>query len=386
MWLVAGVAFISYATHADLSRVLVAITTPLIIVGTLLGRFSARKMLHRRVQRGRVIYRVVVAGSRQEVRDLVRHMRSAKHVGFSVIGACVPGRLRAIDLPDGSVPVIGQLGVIAEVALDAGADTIAIAGTSMISNLALRRLSWQLEGTGAQLVVAPAIRDIAGPRIQIWPLAGLPLLHVQESQFTGWKRLVKGMLDRSLAVAIILLLSPVLLGIALAIRVTSDGPVLFRQVRVGRLGTEFVLWKFRTMRVGAELELEGLLDQNKHGDDGPMFKMRWDPRVTPLGRWLRRYSLDELPQLWNVIRGSMSLVGPRPPLPSETAQYARDVHRRLLVKPGITGLWQVSGRADLPWIEAVRLDLYYVENWSVVMDLALLWRTVATVVRRNGAY
>jgi exopolysaccharide biosynthesis polyprenyl glycosylphosphotransferase len=328
---------------------------------------------------------VVVAGSRQEVRDLVRHMRSASHVGFSVIGACVPGRPRCVDVPDGQVPVVGSLGVVAEAALDVGADTIAIAGTSMISNMALRRLSWQLEGTGTQLVIAPAIRDIAGPRIQIWPLAGLPLLHVQEPQFTGSKRLIKGALDRSLAVVLALLLSPLLLGIAVASRVTSGGPVLFRQVRVGRLGKEFVLWKFRTMRQGAEGELPDLLAHNLH-QDGPLFKVRWDPRITDLGRLLRRFSLDELPQLWNVIQGSMSLVGPRPPLPSERAQYAGDVHRRLLVKPGMTGLWQVSGRSDLPWMETVRLDLYYVENWSVVMDLALMWRTVNSVLRRSGAY
>jgi lipopolysaccharide/colanic/teichoic acid biosynthesis glycosyltransferase len=160
--------------------------------------------------------------------------------------------------------------------------------------------------------------------------------------------------------------------------------VLFRQVRVGQEGRQFVLWKFRTMRVGAEMERTALLATNEH--DGPLFKIRSDPRVTSVGRWLRRHSLDELPQLWNVVTGSMSLVGPRPPLPAEAEQYPDDVQRRLLVKPGMTGLWQVSGRADLSWEETVRLDLYYVENWSVALDAQLLWKTVSIVLGGAGGY
>jgi lipopolysaccharide/colanic/teichoic acid biosynthesis glycosyltransferase len=183
---------------------------------------------------------------------------------------------------------------------------------------------------------------------------------------------------------LLLLLSPLLLGVVLAIRLGDHGPILFPQVRIGHLGRGFVLWKFRTMRVGAEHEREALLALNEH--DGVLFKIRCDPRVTRVGRWLRRYSLDELPQLWNVLAGSMSLVGPRPPLPAEADVYPDDVQRRLLVKPGITGLWQVSGRSDLSWEETVRLDLHYVENWSVAMDVMLLWRTVATVLGGSGAY
>jgi lipopolysaccharide/colanic/teichoic acid biosynthesis glycosyltransferase len=178
--------------------------------------------------------------------------------------------------------------------------------------------------------------------------------------------------------------SPLLLLIAVMVRLTSPGPVIFRQVRVGRDGRMFTLYKFRSMVVDAE---EQLVDLRRHNDsDGVLFKVRQDPRVTPVGRWLRRFSLDELPQLANVLRGDMSMVGPRPALPSETEQYGSSVARRLLVKPGITGLWQISGRSDLSWEDSVRLDLYYVENWSFTGDIQILWKTFHAVATRRGAY
>ncbi|MEP6463266.1 MAG: exopolysaccharide biosynthesis polyprenyl glycosylphosphotransferase, partial [Frankiaceae bacterium] len=234
-------------------------------------------------------------------------------------------------------------------------------------------------------LVAPAITDIAGPRISIRPVAGLPLLHVDHPEFTGARRIIKGGFDRVVALAAVVVLAPILLGIALAIRTTSPGPALFRQRRVGRKSEQFTIYKFRTMRTDAEAALPGLAAANEQ-TDGVLFKMRKDPRITRLGAVLRRYSVDELPQLLNVLRGQMSLVGPRPPLPAEVAQYTDDVYRRLLVKPGLTGLWQVSGRSDLPWEEAVRLDLDYVENWSLPLDLAILWRTGAAVLASRGAY
>jgi exopolysaccharide biosynthesis polyprenyl glycosylphosphotransferase len=384
MWLLGVMAISSFAAHANFSRGLVAISAPLIIATTLITRFGCRKMLHRRLSRGRALHRVVVAGSTERVRDLVRHLRRAPHAGLCVVGACVPGRLATVDLPDGPVPVLGQVADVARVATRAGADIIAIAGTGTFAPGALRRLSWELEGTGMHLVVAPTMTDIAGPRILIRPLDGLPLLHVEEPTFTGFTRVVKEVFDRVVASLLVLLLSPLLLGIVVAIRLGDPGPVLFRQVRVGQEGRQFVLWKFRTMRVGAELERSALLATNEH--DGPLFKIRSDPRVTSVGRRLRRHSLDELPQLWNVVTGSMSLVGPRPPLPAEAEQYPDDVQRRLLVKPGMTGLWQVSGRADLSWEETVRLDLYYVENWSVALDAQLLWKTVSIVLGGAGGY
>jgi exopolysaccharide biosynthesis polyprenyl glycosylphosphotransferase len=382
--LVGGLAIGSYVTHADFSRLLVAIVAPLIILATLVVRFGARKLLHRLLSAGGALNRVVVAGSPGRVRDLVGHLRRAPHSGLRVVGACVPGNLDALDLPSGRLPVLGPVSDIVAAATRAGADTIAIAGTGTLPPGALRRISWELEGSGMHLIVAPEVTDIAGPRILVRPLNGLPLLHVEEPTFSGATRLLKGVMDRMLASLMLLLLSPLLLVIAAAVRLCDRGPVFFRQVRVGHLGREFTLWKFRTMRVGAELERDALHEQNEH--DGPLFKMRADPRVTRVGRRLRRYSLDELPQLLNVIGGSMSLVGPRPPLPAEVAEYPDDMRRRLLVKPGITGLWQVSGRSDLSWEDAVRLDLHYVENWSVTLDILLLWKTVGIVLRGSGAY
>jgi exopolysaccharide biosynthesis polyprenyl glycosylphosphotransferase len=249
----------------------------------------------------------------------------------------------------------------------------------------LRRLSWELEGSGVDLVVAPSLTDIAGPRIHIRPVAGLPLLHVEQPEFSGGRRLLKGTVDRLLATSALLLLIPVLAALAAAIRLTSSGPALFRQTRVGVDGRTFTIFKLRSMYVDAEQRLAALQDRNENAD-GLLFKIKDDPRVTPLGALLRRFSLDELPQLLNVLRGDMSLVGPRPPLPAEVAQYGDDVRRRLLVKPGLTGLWQISGRSDLSWDESVRLDLHYVENWTLALDLLILWKTGFAVLQRRGAY
>ncbi len=268
---------------------------------------------------------------------------------------------------------------------ETGADTVAVGAWSDLSQADLRRLSWQLEGTRVALVVAPSLTDVAGPRIHIRPVAGLPLLHVEQPEFTGGRRLLKGTVDRVSSTCLLLVIAPLLLAIAIAVRLTSPGPALFRQVRVGHGGEVFTLNKFRTMYVDAEAQLATLAGSNE-ASDGLMFKMRDDPRITPVGRWLRRFSLDELPQLLNIVKSDMSVVGPRPPLPHEVAHYGDDVRRRLLVKPGLTGLWQVSGRSDLSWDESVRLDLHYVENWSIALDLAILARTVAAVARRDGAY
>ncbi len=235
------------------------------------------------------------------------------------------------------------------------ADAVVIADAATLSVGALRQLAWQLEGTGVDLMVAPVVTDLAGPRISIRPVPDLPLLHVEEPQLKGPPRLVKEAFDRVLAGLGLVVLSPILVGLAVAVRVTSPGPALFRQVRVGLGGRQFTMYKFRTMIDGAESHLPGLVHLNEH--DGVLFKMRRDPRVTRLGRFLRRWSLDELPQLWNILRGEMSIVGPRPPLPAEAERYRDHVRRRLLVKPGLTGLWQVSGPSGLRWEEAVRLDL-----------------------------
>jgi exopolysaccharide biosynthesis polyprenyl glycosylphosphotransferase len=257
--------------------------------------------------------------------------------------------------------------------------------SSAVSPEKLRWISWQLEGSSTALVVSPGLTDVAGTRLHVQPVAGLPLLHVEEPQFTGMARLAKATFDKSVAGLALVLLAPLFAAIWAWIRLSTDGPAFFRQTRVGRGGDAFTMIKFRSMFVDAEHRLDALRAENVNGD-GLLFKVRDDPRVTPVGRVLRKLSLDELPQLLNVLRGDMSLVGPRPPLPSEVAQYGEDVRRRLLVSPGLTGLWQISGRSDLSWDEAVRLDLRYVENWSFMMDLWILFKTVGAVVRGSGAY
>jgi exopolysaccharide biosynthesis polyprenyl glycosylphosphotransferase len=264
-----------------------------------------------------------------------------------------------------------------------GADTIAVCGPASLESYELRKLAWQLEGTGLDLVVVPQVTDVTGPRIHVRPVDGLPLLTVEEPTLSGLSLVAKAALDRLTALLGLLVLSPVLLGIALAIKLTDKGPVMFRQTRIGYQGKAFKVWKFRTMYTDAEQRLAELRDRNE--SDGLLFKMRDDPRVTPIGRHLRALSLDELPQLINVLLGQMSLVGPRP-LPTEDDDYQGDVRRRLLVRPGITGLWQISGRSELTWDDAVRLDLHYVDNWSLAYDLGILWRTVSVVLTRRGAY
>jgi exopolysaccharide biosynthesis polyprenyl glycosylphosphotransferase len=292
----------------------------------------------------------------------------------------VPGGA-ALDLP---VPVVGDVDEVRDAVARTGADTVAVASLSDTSPDYLRRLSWTLEGLGIDLVVAPSLTDVAGPRIHVRPLAGLPLLHVDEPELSGVRRVAKSMLDVVGALVGVVLSSPLLLAIAIAIKVEDGGSVFYRQTRVGEGGRLFTMLKLRTMVVGADEQLSSLEELND--SDGALFKIRADPRITRTGRMLRRWSLDELPQLVNVLRRDMSLVGPRPPLPSEVAQYTAEAQRRLLVRPGMTGLWQISGRADLTWDDSIRLDLWYVENWSFSQDVVILVKTVRAVLGRRGAY
>ena len=248
----------------------------------------------------------------------------------------------------------------------------------------IRRLGWQLENSNTELILVSRLTDVAGPRIHLRQISGLPMVHVDLPQYSGFNHAVKRGFDVLVSGLALLLLSPLLAAIAMSVRLTGDGAVLFRQERVGVRGTRFTMLKFRSMVTDAEARLREL--QGRNEGDGVLFKMKDDPRITPIGRTLRRYSLDELPQLWNVLVGDMSLVGPRPPLPREVERYEEDVNRRLLTKPGITGLWQVSGRSDLSWEESVKIDLFYVENWSITGDLVILLKTVRAVFGSHGAY
>jgi exopolysaccharide biosynthesis polyprenyl glycosylphosphotransferase len=383
--LMAAVAFVGFTTRVDMARGYVAIAFPLGSVMLVLMRYAVRKLVHRQRSRGHWLHRVVAVGTPERVADLARTVHRELHAGFTVVGACLPRQtpLSAATL-DGDVPVVGTTASILAAVRAVGADTVAVTESRDIDSDELRRLAWSLEGTGVQLIVAPALTNVAGPRVSIRPVAGLPLLHVEEPEFVGARRLLKAGIDRLGGMLLLAIAAPLLLLTGLLVKLTSRGPAMFKQVRIGRHGEPFTVYKFRSMVIDAEDRLVDLRDRNDA--DGVLFKQRNDPRVTRIGRFIRRYSIDELPQLLNVVRGEMALVGPRPPLPSEVREYAADVRRRLLVKPGMTGLWQINGRSDLPWEDSVRYDLFYVENWSLALDLMILWKTLFAVVSGRGAY
>jgi exopolysaccharide biosynthesis polyprenyl glycosylphosphotransferase len=387
--LTALVAFTSFVMHADLSRGFIVLALPLALALDLMGRYGARRVLHRRRAMGKALTSVVIIGSADSVVNLAAILRRDTYTGMHVTGACLPveqldDSAALLALADIDLPVLGDVDSIREVADRTRADTIAVTSSAEIGSEKLRWISWQLEGSSTHLVVSPGLIEVAGSRLHIQPVAGLPLLHVEQPEFTGVRRLLKSAMDRTIAGLALIVLSPLLLLLGTLIRATSKGPALFRQIRVGRDGDPFVMYKFRSMCDDAENRRVEIIEQNQ--GNGLLFKIKSDPRVTRVGRVLRKYSIDELPQLINVFNGTMSLVGPRPPLPDEVAKYGHDVRRRLLVKPGLTGLWQISGRSDLSWDEAVQLDLRYVENWTPALDLMILWKTARAVIEGSGAY
>lgn len=376
------VAVASYALKADLARGYVLIAMPCLAVFDLATRYALRKRLHRRRSYGACMQRVVAVGHPQAVTDLVATLRRDKFNGLHVVAACLAGRVGLKEIA--GVPVLGGLGSVSTAVDQFGADTVAVLACPEMNGVRLRELAWELEETGTDLCVAPALMDVAGPRTTIRPVAGLPLLHVDHPELAGGKQVIKALFDKTAAALVLILLAPLFAAIAVIIRLDDRGPVFFRQTRIGLDGQPFRLYKFRTMVVDAE-QRKAELDALNEGS-GVLFKMRRDPRVTKAGLCLRRWSLDELPQLLNVLLGDMSLVGPRPALPKEVARYGDHMRRRLVVKPGITGLWQVSGRSGLSWDEAFRLDLRYVDNWSLALDLQILWKTWSAVFGGSGAY
>ncbi|WP_245923692.1 sugar transferase [Paractinoplanes atraurantiacus] len=384
--LTAVLAIVSFAFDLRLARGYVIIAMPLAVAVSLAGRFTLRQLLHRTWARGRHLHRVILVGHERAVADMARRLGRERHHGLDVIGACLPPGPSRGGFVLGLPPVYGTFDGVAAAVSRSDADTVVVLSCPEIDGPALRRLAWQLERDEIDLIVASTLVDVAGDRTTIRPVDGLPMLHVEHPRLKGSARLVKAAFDRVGAFVLLLLASPVLAVVAamVAFDPRGRGPAIFRQERVGKDGRLFTLYKFRTMVVNAEARLIEL--RNLNDTDGELFKMRKDPRITPIGRWLRRFSIDELPQLVNVLKGDMSLVGPRPPLAREVAGYPSDMLRRLAVKPGLTGLWQVSGRSDLSWEESIRLDLTYVENWSLSMDLAILARTVSAVARSSGAY
>ncbi|MDN5745227.1 MAG: sugar transferase [Nocardioidaceae bacterium] len=407
----AAVALLAYAFKVEVARGYVLLALPAGLIGLFVARQVWRRWLGAERKSGGLNHDVLIVGEAGHALGLIEAFAQAPEAGYGVVGVCTS----TTDAEwVGGVPVVGSEHQAAQLAIELGVDVVACGAVHRLGSSGLRRLGWALEGSGIELLLAPGLTEIAGSRVIARPVGGLSLLHVEAPTFSGPALIIKSTLDWIAALAMVIVLSPLMLFVAALIKLQDGGPVFFRQQRVGLDGKSFQMTKLRSMRVGAEAELEGLkrrqLDErtsrraedvrqhplgalsNAEGivesqvDRGVLFKMERDPRVTPVGRFLRRYSVDELPQLFDVLSGKMSLVGPRPPLPDEVSNYEQDVHRRLLVKPGLTGLWQVNGRSNLSWDESVRLDLYYVENWSVALDMLILWRTSSAVFGKDGAY
>jgi exopolysaccharide biosynthesis polyprenyl glycosylphosphotransferase len=380
------VAIIAFLLKLDLARTYLVTTLPIGLMALLASRWIWRQWLTTERLRGRFSSKVLLVGSRVSVMSLAKDLARVPEAGYVVVGACVPGETIAEYLPGTTIPVSTNLDQL-HAAMDAtGADTVVVTSSDELPPDRIRELSWSLEPGRQHLVLAPSLTDVGGPRIHMRPVAGLPLIHVETPRYEGLKRFSKRSFDFVVAGLLILVFSPFFALIAMAVRLSTPGEVFFRQERVGLNGKHFEMLKFRSMVVDAEAQLEKLSDTDHDEGNAVMFKMKNDPRITPIGAILRRFSIDELPQLFNVFGGSMSLVGPRPPLEREVSIYEHHVHRRFLVKPGITGLWQVSGRSNLSWEDTVRLDLYYVENWSMTGDLVILFRTAKAVLGSDGAY
>ncbi len=380
-------ASIFYFLKLDVARGYVLLVFPIGIAALLASRWLWRQWLRVEREKGRYSSKVILVGSRDSVQHFARELARQPWAGYRVVAACVPGEVAGTDGAAGGVKILGGVDDVPRALETLGADTVVVCGSDDLPPQRLRELSWQLESGRYQFVVAPNLTDIGGPRIHTRPVAGLPLIHVETPRYDGMKRYSKRAFDVVVSSAMLTILAVPMLIIAVLVKTTSSGSVLFRQERVGLGAETFRMLKFRSMREDAEqllVNLERADDRLENG--GVLFKMKDDPRVTRVGKVLRRYSLDELPQLLNVLGGSMSLVGPRPPLAREVSLYDQHVHRRFLVTPGITGLWQVSGRSDLSWDDSVRLDLFYVENWSLTGDFAILWRTLKAVVSGGGAY
>ncbi|WP_245603730.1 sugar transferase [Intrasporangium oryzae] len=378
------IGIMSYLTKFNLSRGFFVLMFVIGIPLLLLWRRIARRLVHRAHARGLLLTRVLISGSPGHVDDVAAVLERESWLGYRIIGALLPeGAARGTT--DRGVPVAGQTDETADAVIRNEADLVVFTEGAFPSAADFRRIAWELEGHHVQMAVVPSLSDISSGRIMMRPVGGLPLVHVEQPRSLGASRGLKRTFDLVGATALLLIASPLMLAAAIAVKLQDGGPILFRQTRVGRDGALFECLKFRSMVVDAEAQLSAITHLNANAD-GVLFKIQRDPRITRVGHVLRRYSIDELPQLINVINGEMSLVGPRPALPAEVRRYVPDVQRRLHVRPGMTGLWQVSGRSDLSWDDTVRLDLYYVDNWSLVQDLSIVAKTVHAVIRSRGAY
>lgn len=376
-------AALSSALDSPMPREHLLVTLPTGLVALGAGRIIWRRRLNTLRTRGRFSHRAVVIGDDAKVRHVLASVdRAAEAAGVTVVETLTSGFVAPSQGSDSLANAAVER--IVDVVTRRGADLVILTETDALPPSAVRELGWALDALDVSVVVAPSVNEVDGSRLHPRTVAGMTWLHVDRPKLSGGFLLVKRAFDIVVASTALLLLAPVLGGIAVAVRLDSPGPVFFRQQRVGIHHSRFEMLKFRSMVVDAE-QRRGELEEHSQGN-GVLFKMKRDPRVTRVGSLLRRFSLDELPQFINVLRGEMSVVGPRPPLPQEVETYDDAANRRLLVAPGITGLWQVEGRSDLSWEESIRLDLYYVENWSVTGDIGIMMRTFRAVFGGAGAY
>lgn len=369
IWLICLMALLSFGLRVNVARGYLVLVLALGVVGLLAGRWATRQWLHRQRRGGRMVSRVLVIGQDLESAFVSSHVHRRPEAGFEVVGV---------------LPTLGDVNDVVRRARFAGVGAVVVCQSLPVEPAALNLLRWRLEEVGTDLIIAASCSGIAGERVHALPVQGVPLFYVEGARYSGGMRLAKAIIDPMLALAALIVLAPVMITVGAVVWLGDRGPVFYRQERIGRDGHTFQIWKFRSMRKDADLELMTRLARAGTGST-PLFKLSDDDRITPIGHYLRKWSLDELPQFFNVVIGDMSLVGPRPQRPAEVALYEGPAHRRLKSKPGITGLWQVNGRSDLCWEEALELDLYYVENWSVSLDVLLLLKTVSAVLRSRGA-
>ncbi|MFC7493247.1 MULTISPECIES: sugar transferase [unclassified Nocardioides] len=372
-----------YLAKFQLARGFFLLAFAIGIPALLLGRFLLREAVHRARRQGLLQYRVLIAGSPGHVDEVAAVLRRESWLGYHVAGALVPAQDMREETAAG-VPVLGVTEKATELARAVDADVIFFAGGALTSSTQLRRIAWDLEKDEIQVVVAPSVTDVSNERVRMRPVGGLPLMHIDPPRATDASRWGKRLFDIAGSLTLIVAFAPIFVVATARIWLHDRGPILFRQTRIGRDGHEFTCLKYRTMVVNADDLIAQM--QADLGQSALLFKVKEDPRITKPGTWLRRYSVDELPQLFNVLRGDMSLIGPRPQVAREVALYNSAMARRLRVRPGMTGLWQVSGRSELSLEEAIRLDLYYVDNWSMLQDLSILGRTVGAVFGSRGAY
>ena len=372
-----------YLAKFDLSRSFFLLTYGLGLPLLLIGRFLLRRLLYAARRRGLLTRTVLVAGTGSHIDDIARVLSRDSFLGYRVLGALTPDGDPADETASG-VPVLGTASEAPRIADEVGADVLCFAGGSVGSAAMMREMFWTLERQQVSVIIAPSVTDVSSERVAIRPIGGLPLIHVDPPTWSDASRWGKRLFDVLGSLAIMVLLAPVLAFVAVRVALHDRGPVLFGQTRIGRHGEPFECLKFRTMLVAAESMIESL--QAEQNASALLFKDKDDPRITGPGRWMRRFSFDELPQLFNVLRGDMSLVGPRPQVAAEVELYDHAMSRRLHVRPGMTGLWQISGRSDLTAEEAMRLDLYYVDNWSMMQDLSILAYTAGAVISSRGAY